>query len=755
MMTPMMRLLTCFIAALFSLNAMARLPVTPLAASPETVTPETGSAPAPVRDRQIAFPQLAPPPGAFVLRGIAPEGQIEFGVRSDEVVTQATLNLQFTPSPSLIPVESQLKVYLNDQLMGVVAIGADQLGKPNQAQLPIDPRYITDFNRLRLVFIGHYQRMCENPSNSTLWVDIGKGSSLDLRYQKLPVDNDLSHFPEPFFDARDNQPLTLPMVFAAQPGLGMQQAAAKLASWFGTRAQWRGQHFPVLYNQLPESHAVVFATNDQRPDFLRALPPVTGPTVQMMSHPDNPYVKLLVVMGRNDQDLVQAVTGIAQGNVLFRGQQVAVNKVEQLAPRQPYDAPFWVRTDRPMTLGELKTYPEQLQADGIQPYPIALSLNLPPDLFLIRSSGITMQLKYRYTPPELANTSRLSVHLNNQFVRAFTLQTGTRDSTQLLRLPLLGLSEAGQKVSIPALKLGALNQMRFDFEYTSLISSSRTDRCETFTSVNNHVVVDDSSTIDFSGYRHFMAMPDLRAFINAGFPFSRLADLSQTLVLVTPQPQPAQLTALLDTLGRIGSQTGYPALGVTISDDWAKAKQADADILMIGALPADLRSDKSMSLLMDATQGAVTQPKRQSPLPDNSGPDADAQPDSRTTISAADPVAALVGVQSPYHEQRSIVALLADSTAGQSLMNDALQDSGKRAAVSGSVAVVRASGVNSLRVGDVYFVGHLPWWEQAWNMLATHPGWLAVMAAVLVVLVALLLWRALRLLSRRRVISED
>ena len=755
MMTPMIRLLTCFIAALFSLNALAQLPVTP-PVPPDAAAPQPGSAPAaPVRDMHLAFPQLAPPPGAFVLRGIAPEGQIEFGVRSDEVVTQATLNLQFTPSPSLIPVESQLKVYLNDQLMGVVAIGADQLGKPNQAQLQIDPRYITDFNRLRLVFIGHYQRICENPSNSTLWVDIGKGSSLDLRYQKLPVDNDLSHFPEPFFDARDNQPLTLPMVFAAQPDLGMQQAAAKLASWFGTRAQWRGQHFPVLYNQLPESHAVVFATNDHRPDFLSTLPPVNGPTVRMMSHPDNPYVKLLVVMGRNDQDLAQAVTGIAQGNILFRGQQVAVTKVEQLAPRQPYDAPFWVRTDRPMTFGELKTFPEQLQADGIQPYPISLSLNLPPDLFLIRSTGITMQLKYRYTPPELANTSRLSVNLNNQFVRAFSLQPGTRDSTQLLRLPLLGLSEEGQKLSVPALKLGALNQMRFDFEYASLISSSRTDRCETFTTVNNHVVVDDSSTIDFSGYRHFMAMPDLRAFVNAGFPFSRLADLSQTLVLVTPQPQPVQLTALLDTLGRIGSQTGYPALGVTISDDWAKAKQADADILMIGTLPAELRGDKSMNLLMDATQGSVIQPKRPQPLPDTSAPATDAQPDSRTTITATDPLAALVGVQSPYHEQRSIVAILADSTAGQSLMNDALQDSGKRAAVSGSVAVVRASGVNSLRVGDVYFVGHLPWWEQAWNMLATHPGWLAAMAAVLVVLVALLLWRALRLLSRRRVISED
>lgn len=32
----------------------------------------------------------------------------------------------------------------------------------------------------------------------------------------------------------------------------------------------------------------------------------------MISHPDNPYVKLLVIFGRDDKDLVQAAKGIAQ-----------------------------------------------------------------------------------------------------------------------------------------------------------------------------------------------------------------------------------------------------------------------------------------------------------------------------------------------------------------------------------------------------------------------------------------------------------
>ena len=52
----------------------------------------------------------APPPGSMVLRGINPNGGIEFGMRSDEVVSNAMLNLEYTPSPSLLPTQSQLKV---------------------------------------------------------------------------------------------------------------------------------------------------------------------------------------------------------------------------------------------------------------------------------------------------------------------------------------------------------------------------------------------------------------------------------------------------------------------------------------------------------------------------------------------------------------------------------------------------------------------------------------------------------------------
>ncbi len=708
---------------------------------------------APLRDSQLLFNQVAPPPGSMTLRGTEPTSQIEFGVRSDEVVTRAMLTLSYRPSPALIPTLSQLKVYLNDELVGLVTVTADQLGKENQTQLPIDPRFIGDFNRVRLELVGHYANVCENPANSTIWMDIGKESKLDLTLQKLPLKNDLSHFPEPFFDARDSRPLQLPMVFSNQPNLLQQRAAGILASWFGSKAQWRGQSFPVLYNQLPkEQHAVVFATNDHRPDFLKDLPPVEKPTVEMVSQPDNPYEKMLLILGRDDNDLLTAVEGIAQGELLLRGDTSTIDSVKMLAPRQAYDAPNWVRTDRRTTFAELTQYQNQLQADGLQPNPISLTLNLPPDLFLVRARGIDMDLIYRYTSPIQQDGSRLAVHLNNQFMQDYPLTPKDTAGQQIMRIPLMqGLQDSNRQLTIPALRLGVVNQLRFSFDYANTFIGGTADgRCETVTAVGHHVVIDDNSSIDFSGYRHYIEMPSLGAYANAGFPYSRYADLAQTLVLVQPKPANGEVSTMLNALGAIGAQTGYPALRVQMSDDWNQAKDKDADLLMIGGIPQDLQDDKKINLLADAARSWINMPSR--PITAQNVPvsASDRAVESQTGIRSRGPMGAIVGFQSPFNDQRSVVALLADSPRGWDLLNNALLDSGKRAAVFGSATVVRESGVTSVRVGDTYFVGHLPWWERLWNLLATHPVWLAICAVVVVILFALMAWRLMRMVSRRR-----
>ena len=277
----------------------------------------------------------------------------------------------------------------------------------------------------------------------------------------------------------------------------------------------------------------------------------------MIDNPNDPYVKLLVIFGRDDKDLLLAAKGIAQGNILFRGSSVTVDGIKTLQPRQPYDAPNWVRTDRSVTFAELKTYEQQLQSSGLVPDAITVALNLPPDLYLLRANGIDMDLKYRYTMPPVKDSSRMDISLNDQFLQSFSLNSSQDVNKLILRLPVLqGLLDGKSEITIPALRLGAVNQLRFDFQYMNPMPGGSIDNCITFQPVQNHVVIGDDSTIDFSKYYHFIALPDLRVFANAGFPYSRMADLADTLVVVPKAPTQGQVATLLQALGGISFKKG-------------------------------------------------------------------------------------------------------------------------------------------------------------------------------------------------------
>ena len=79
-------------------------------------------------------------------------------------------------------------------------------------------------------------------------------------------------------------------------------------------------------------------------------------------------------------------------------------------------------------------------------------------------------------------------------------------------------------------------------------------------------------------------MPDLRAFAQAGFPFTRLADLSETAVVLDDRANAAAYSAYLNVLGRLGDATGYPAVGVTVTRAQQASAQAGKDLLVLSLI---------------------------------------------------------------------------------------------------------------------------------------------------------------------------
>lgn len=196
-------------------------------------------------------------------------------------------------------------------------------------------------------------------------------------------------------------------MFATAPDNSTLEAAGALSSWFGAQASYRGAMFSSHFNQLPASgNAVVLLSG---PDALKlgplTLPAATGPTLTLMSNPNDANGKLLIITGRDGAELKRAATALVLGSQALSGSRVVIDHLDNVQPRKPYDAPNWLPTDRPVKLGELIAA-KQLNVAGYNPGEITVPLNFPPDLFTWRDDGAPLDLKYRYTPRRNPPTRR-------------------------------------------------------------------------------------------------------------------------------------------------------------------------------------------------------------------------------------------------------------------------------------------------------------------------------------------------------------
>jgi hypothetical protein len=709
----------------------------------------------PAEVQHYTFRQMTGQP-TLSLRSTLGSAVIHFGTRGDELVSRAVLHLRYTYSPALIPDQSHLRVILNDETIGVIPLRREQAGENLSRDLVIDPRLLADFNRLRLEFVGHYNNECEDALHTSLWADVSGSSELELTVQRLALTNDLALLPEPFFDRRDARQVALPFVFASAPSQPVLNAAAVTASWFGQLAAWRGAHFSAQMNQLPKGHAIVFATNSERPAFLAGHAPVAGPTLEMITSPADGYSKLLLVMGRDAREVQQAARALVLGNGALSGPSALVRGVKDERPRDLYDAPNWVRTDRPTKFGELVNSPQDLQVFGHVPGPIKVDVRVPPDLFTWHSRGVPLDLKYRYPPPIRASESRLTTTINDELVQSFNLRpSGQGGEASRLRLPLLddALFGENRELLLPAFKLGARNQLQFNFSFAY---QKEGGNCRETLVDNIRAMVDADSSVDFSGFPHYAELPNLSYFANSGYPFTRYADLAETVVVLPAQPVAAEIETMLNLLGRLGETTGYPGTRVRVAWPTDEALLADADLLVIGAAPRQTLLERWKERLpadLTADSRRVAQPVRSATfLYDRLGfgtrPDPGVAAEAR--IETRGSLAAILGFESPLTEGRSVVAVTATAPEQLGQAVAALEKPELERQINGSAAFIQQEKVTSELVGETYTVGSLPLWTSIWYPLSSHPILLALLAVIAVLVFAFALWRSLRAIADRR-----
>jgi cellulose synthase operon protein B len=582
---------------------------------------------------------------------------------------------------------------------------------------------------------------------------------LGIDVSPLVLPDDLAIMPLPFFDRRDARALDLPFVFAAAPDNATLEAAGALSSWFGAQASYRGARFTSAFNQIPASgNAVVLLSG---PDALQvgslSLAPAKGPTLTVMANPNDANGKLLVLSGRDGSELKRAATALVLGNQALSGNSVVIERMEVVQPRKPYDAPNWLPSDRKVKLGELLPAKE-LSVSGYNPGDIVVPLNFAPDLFTWRDAGAPLHLKYRYTPQERSNNSSLIISFNDALMQSQNLLSQDKLDSGVLSALQSDDSLGRETTLLLPLNSAALQsrlQLRYMFDYL------KQGECNDIIIDNMRGGIDPESTLDVSGYDHFIAMPNLGVFKDAGFPFTRLADLSQTAVVLPDNAGTADLAAYLTVLGRFGHATGYPATGVQVLQAAQVASAANKDLLVLasgGNQP--LLAQWADQLPASNAQGQLSLHLSDLPMRvrDWLSPDPEAnlrRARMAMAFSGGASSTYLTGFESPLKSGRSVVVIASSQPQGLADVTNALiGGEDYTQSIQGSLVVVRGKNIEPLVADEQYYVGSLGPIKYLQWLISRHVVLALVLTGLGLILLSGLAYLLLRARANQRLQGE-
>jgi hypothetical protein len=687
----------------------------------------------------------------IMLRGTEGSMTLPFSVRSDEVVVAAKLKLNYTYSPALLQELSHLMVMMNEEVVYVLPLPHDK-GVNNRAEVDLDPRYFTDFNKLKFKLIGHYTYKCEDPRHSSLWLELGNLGHIELTLAPIALENDLKLLPLPFFDRRDNESLELPFVFTGNPSMGTLKAAGITASWFGGLASYRGARFPVSFDTLPKGNAVVFL---QGGEHIGTLTGSGGASISLVSHPTVPGAKLLLISGNNDEDMLRAARAITLNHNTLTGQHAQVSESTEPPMRKPYDAPAWLPTDRAVRFGELAKL-DDMQVHGYVNDSIKIDFRIPPDLFTWRSNGVPVDLKYRYTHFPYNKKSSLNVDINSHFVQSMALSNYLGEDSALEKAAAVFRDgdEAIRKESLllPPFQLNSRNQLQFNYFF----DVAKEGECRDNYLNNTQGAIDADSTLDFSQFQHYAPLPDMAAFANIGFPYTRMADLARTAVVLPVRPNQSEIALYLSLLGHMGESTGYPALRHTLVTTAEIDTVSDDDLLVIASSQHQDLMHKWADYLPVVESGGerhVREPNIFKRLFFRwTGQDTQelSRPEAKLSFKGGSSMATIMAFESPLHSKRSAMVFYADDASDLGKISDVFYNRTQIAEMQGDFVILDRTSVVNAKVSDTYFVGELDWYTKLRWVISTHPV-VAVLLGILVsILMAVMMYRILRKIAAKR-----
>ncbi|MDR3777416.1 MAG: UDP-forming cellulose synthase catalytic subunit [Terracidiphilus sp.] len=672
---------------------------------------------------------------------------------------RAALKLNYSIDPNLDPRTTSLGIILNGiNIVSLAPPAATEVhGGFATVLVPIPDTVLVRSNVLTFEFTGSGVMQQEEQAMAHVMVRINPASMLEVDGDRLPWENNLSHLPLPIFDTDLQSTTVVRVAFLSPPSPKMLQSAGIVASWLGLSASTKPVRFAVYVGQIPTGNAIVFSADPVLLPGSLKLPVGSGPTVALRSNPSDTNGSVLVLAGEDEDQLLtvartlsltrSATASTPAEGLPLSGDTEHIPDLVMPAARGRNDAPRWLGTGRAIPLASCRVQ-DNLQTDGSSPIPVYF--HVPPDLHYGEKQNLTMRVHYRYNALPVAKGSALRVVVNGVLVNEIPL------------LPGNGPTEGQRAVLVPVTVLrpfGNTVLFSFDFIPVNRQASQNPDAPQ----LKGEIFC--NSTLDLQGLGLWARMPNLQLFANAGFPFTQLADLAETTVVLPAAPTAAEMGLYLHLMSHFGVQTGYPALRVSVSGPNTVISAA-RDYLILGTLtnqPAfgslgaslpvvadpysiHIKPLQGLAAYADSIKDAISQRwPGQLPLLDNF------MNKSRPYDVAGVPDALVEEIQSPASPDRSIVLVQLKNDAAADTFAEIFLDRSQTDDITGTVSLLHNSKFESYAMdGPTYHMGNLSWYAQMRIWLGRHFLLLLLLVSALTFLLAWWIWGYLARCVRER-----
>jgi cellulose synthase (UDP-forming) len=429
---------------------------------------------------------------------------------------------------------------------------------------------------------------------------------------------------------------------------------------------------------------------------------VSVPTIRILGNPHDPYGKVLAIAGEDEKQLLSAAQAFAFGAYTPEGDRAELSNLALPPRRKPYDAPSRLQTDRLVLLTQTAS-DSDLQAAGGGV--VNLYFRLPPDLYYGVRDTVPLHLRYRCSQMSKAGKAAVNVQLNGIFAAS-------------RQIPMNSMTDLHEEIiMLPAAALYPRNTLSVEFAFDHV-------RLQSGAGGVPQAAVLRGTELLIRGISHFTRMPRLDIFATTGFPFTRMADLSETIVALPASPRPDELSLYLNLLGFMGAETGYPALRVAVLEGGTPPAGTDKDILILGTYD-------DQPLLKEWAAWMPVQPEGDrfrlvSPVRFGSywelAPFTDAAKDRRVLKLLFQGDAALQGIlqgfRSPLNPDRSVVSLSAPAGRKLDALADAWASAGDSVKVQGGITLLYGDEFRSYAISmEPYHLGKLGTWQsfQYWS----------------------------------------